>query len=244
MNTPETNKAAVIADASRFQEACRKFLSSKIIYCVSSLMSDVASNLEETSRIFDFDYDEAFDWFRTPPDYAEALDQSGIKVFEYEGDWYYADEKYFDWDVIDEAITEFNDDVLEYEEDDEEPTNPEDCVSRTDFKTIEEALGFLKDTLAVSVSVLLADDEEEAQREACEDNSIDADDYRRDVYEHWIVESYFASRLADRGEVVFDFGGMTIWGRTTTGQSIYMDYVIEQMVRELDADHWIWGDCK
>lgn len=69
-------------------------------------------------------------------------------------------------------------------------------------------------------------------KEACEANDIEP--HEREIYEHWIVSDWLAARLEERGERIdHDFTGLTVWGRTTTGQAISMDYVIRQIVREL-----------
>ena len=61
--------------------------------------------------------------------------------------------------------------------------------------------------------------------------------YAREVFEHWIVSDWLADRLAEKGEKVDkDFAGMTIWARTTTGQAIYADSVIEEITKELNSD--------
>tara|TARA_R100001509_G_scaffold19762_1_gene10172 strand:- start:265 stop:429 length:165 start_codon:yes stop_codon:yes gene_type:complete len=46
-------------------------------------------------------------------------------------------------------------------------------------------------------------------------------------YETWIVTSWLAARLLEQDEVVIDFRGLWMWQRTTTGQAIYMDEVIQ-----------------
>lgn len=69
-------------------------------------------------------------------------------------------------------------------------------------------------------------------REACEQDNLDP--YQHEAYEHWIVTGWMASKLAEKGEMVArDICGLTIWGRTTTGQAIYMDGVIQQIYKEL-----------
>ena len=70
------------------------------------------------------------------------------------------------------------------------------------------------------------------------------DPYVTEIYEHWIVDRYFYQALLAEGQIVFEFGGMLIWGRTTTGQSISLDGVIRRMTRELPDDHWIFWDEK
>ena len=48
-----------------------------------------------------------------------------------------------------------------------------------------------------------------------------------EFYETWIVTSWLAARLLERDEAVIDFRGLWLWQRTTTGQAIYMDEVIQ-----------------
>lgn len=68
----------------------------------------------------------------------------------------------------------------------------------------------------------------------CEEKDIEP--YQWEVFEHWIVSDWLADALIAKGERVDkDFGGMIVWGRTTTGQSISMDSVIRQITAELHA---------
>lgn len=60
--------------------------------------------------------------------------------------------------------------------------------------------------------------------------------YQREVFEHWIVSDWLADKLEAHGEKVDkDFAGLTVWARTTTGQAIYADGVIETICAELNA---------
>lgn len=70
-------------------------------------------------------------------------------------------------------------------------------------------------------------------QELCEENDIEP--YQREVFEHWIVSDWLADRLAEKGEKVDkDFAGLTVWARTTTGQGIASDWVIEQIAADLN----------
>ena len=54
--------------------------------------------------------------------------------------------------------------------------------------------------------------------------------YDRDVFEHWAVSSWLAEKLIEQGEKVdTDFAGLNVWARTTTGQGISCDGVIERI---------------
>lgn len=68
-----------------------------------------------------------------------------------------------------------------------------------------------------------------------EDWQSDLEPYRREVFEHWIVSDWLADRLAEKGEKVDkDFAGLTVWARTTTGQGIAADSVIQAIVDDLN----------
>lgn len=73
-------------------------------------------------------------------------------------------------------------------------------------------------------------DENEAWEAVCSVDGIDADDYRREPYEHWIVDWWLARKLQERGEIVVElYRGVHVWGRCTTGQAILLDGVIRDI---------------
>ncbi len=77
-----------------------------------------------------------------------------------------------------------------------------------------------------------------AWQDACEDLGLESGDglIEREVYEHWIVSEWLADKLIERGEKVDkDFCGVIVWARTTTGQGIASDSVIEKIHTELVA---------
>ena len=64
-------------------------------------------------------------------------------------------------------------------------------------------------------------------QELCDALGIDPYDYTPEIFEHWIVSDWLAHELDERGErVLRDFFGLTVWGRSCTGQSILLDRVI------------------
>ena len=67
---------------------------------------------------------------------------------------------------------------------------------------------------------------------------VDTDDFRDDVYEHWIVSGWLARKLKGKGETVGELCGMAIWGRCTTGQAICLDRVIQNLAIELWQEEW------
>lgn len=58
-----------------------------------------------------------------------------------------------------------------------------------------------------------------------------------EIYEHWAISSWLADKLREQGHsVVDDVSGLTVWGRPTTGQMIYMDGVIQRIARGMLED--------
>ena len=74
----------------------------------------------------------------------------------------------------------------------------------------------------------------ESWQDLCERQDVEP--YWCEVYEHWLVSDWLADKLAEKGEKVDkDFAGLTVWARTTTGQGIASDWVIEQIVADLNS---------
>jgi len=70
-------------------------------------------------------------------------------------------------------------------------------------------------------------------QEACEMDNIEP--YEREVCEHWVVSSWLADKLIEKGEKVDkNFLGLCVWARTTTGGAIASDLVIEQITADLN----------
>lgn len=69
---------------------------------------------------------------------------------------------------------------------------------------------------------------------ACEMDNIEP--YEWEVFEHWAVSTWLAEKLEAAGERVdTDFAGLNVWARTTTGQAISIDAVIERITHEMHA---------
>jgi len=57
-------------------------------------------------------------------------------------------------------------------------------------------------------------------------NKLDLDEYdaHAEVFEWWIISEQLRYRLEQEGEIFLKGGCVDIWGRTTTGQAIMLDY--------------------
>ena len=58
------------------------------------------------------------------------------------------------------------------------------------------------------------------------------DSFADDVLEWWLIDSWLAERLKQQGEVVIEEYGCYWWGRSTSGQAICLDSVIQSICEE------------
>ncbi|MGX5776987.1 hypothetical protein [Methylorubrum zatmanii] len=73
-----------------------------------------------------------------------------------------------------------------------------------------------------------------AWQACCEAEDIEP--HELEVYELWAVSTWLAEKLQVAGERVdTDFAGLNVWARTTSGQAISIDAVIEHITREMHA---------
>lgn len=230
-------KQEIINDEILFQRACGLWVERNIGQCVSSLMYDVGRNLEECSRIFDFDYDEALGWFQR-------------EDYEYVVDSFIDDADLDDLETIADMVGDWSDVIgdiptavaVEDEDGTETWVIPSLGICETDEDDANQgALVFHLDQIRTKVKALITNDSEYA--EIGRHFNLDPD--YDEVYEYWIVtSSWAAADLRAYGQIVFEFGGLTIFGRCTTGQSVLLDGWARRLMRDLPDDHWIWRAVK
>lgn len=64
---------------------------------------------------------------------------------------------------------------------------------------------------------------------------LSVEPHESEILEHWIVSDWFGKQLNAQGErVLTDFFGLTIWGRTCSGQAILLDHVIGSIAEGMD----------
>lgn len=86
------------------------------------------------------------------------------------------------------------------------------------------------------------DDYDEAFENAYDTGDPDAE--YPEVYEWYAVSPLLAERLKARHEIVIVSKDKTLWGRQTTGQSVILDYVIQQIALDqqiLDGQEYSWS---
>lgn len=59
-------------------------------------------------------------------------------------------------------------------------------------------------------------------------------DESSEVLEWWLVTPYMAELLKEKGEVILSDYDCYWWGRTTSGQALYMDGVIQEIAEQME----------
>jgi len=155
------------------------------------------------------------------------------------------------------GIDQFYDDLSEvlYCEDYKSPVewhvNNEMCIDDcTSYLNDQDILYIIEPTLNCLDDLrklVLEDIEEEMSwQDFAEENNIDSE--TNEALEHWIVSDWFANQLLNKDEMVIkDFMGFNIWGRTCSGQSIFMDGVISEITSDMEIlegqeNHKHWAE--
>ena len=76
--------------------------------------------------------------------------------------------------------------------------------------------------------------EELMKHDECLWEELENFDENSEVLEWWLVTPYMAELLKENGEVIFAAYDCYWWGRTTTGQALYMDWVIQEIARQTE----------
>lgn len=226
------SKAAILADESKFQRACDEYIRKNVFYCLSSMFYQIGKDIETSSKLFDEDYDEMLSWF-SQPDYEEAASYFIRESADLEQLEEIAEQNGY-WDDLLEGIG-YNVYVSTCEETDDDPDSLEDWLEAQD-RCHEEKFS---DALREEVLKLLTSPE--SYQQVCEEYSLDVE--YNEIYEHWLVSSDFGEELKTRGYLVFDFQGMTVYGRGCTGQAISLDWVTQDIVKGIVDYAWVW-DCR
>ena len=66
----------------------------------------------------------------------------------------------------------------------------------------------------------------------------------QEVYEHWLCSDWFISKMKEQDEPILETDLETWWGRTCTGQSIYLDYNIQELAYEYSYDERLFKQLK
>jgi len=203
-----------------YQDAVGNMVSREVYYCVSTLISDLYNAAASCSNS-GIDYDELTSVMVRYIDNSEEIEE--------------VEEKISDWENMrDDTVEEleeletFHTDLIDlfFAEHDREATPADLPFSFFMTEYCEYQIAHVEAMTEHAITKLEA---EKDDLEAEQDDSIEA-------YEHWIVSDWLADKLHKRGEMVEEIHGLTVWGRCTTGQSIYLDRVICDIYDDLHGE--------
>lgn len=227
-------------DSYEFQRRVSDFVHREVIYCVGSLIYELRSVAETLD-----DYDTYLELTGGVPDYEEAAREAGWDEIEGEivkrpkfGEDYDID------DLVSYASCEHDCEVRIAERGPAGGVCTIDGVPAWQGYFNDEPVGdfyadkqdcwreIVDNYLHVFRQRYEKDFQDEADdwADACQISRLDPE--YLEVYEHWIVSEYLGRKLTEQGQIVREYMGLTIWGRTCTGQAISMDNVIETIAAE------------
>ena len=217
------------------QEIASDLVQREVVCCASVLISGLAKishqlNYKEFEDAFDIDRDELMSLCERS-DYEEParafiMDDADVDQLEE-----IADEHGY-WSDICEIVPELT--ASEPDEDGDSYWNFLGSTDKVGFADEDEAreaaIEHVMPQLRERVAALV-EEQGGAAEAVCNEYNLEPE--RSEVYEHWIVTNWFANKLAEKGETTGEVAGLTIWGRCTTGQSMSLDYVVQQIAMEL-----------
>lgn len=218
-----------------------KLVNREVMCNMSMIVSDLQKIYHQldhkTQRDLSFEEDDLNTISEKIPKPEDVAFEQGWRVTQYEGEWYWHNYK-------DEVFTKNFPKGWGVEK--KVSDDGVDCwvtiMDEGEFDTEEEAIAaewknYLPD---------VGHDYEEDAWEACvEDERIDVYEHAEPIYEHWAVTNWFADKLREHGESVAELGGLSVWGRGTTGQSISCDGVILRIAESMEickGQKYEWTD--
>lgn len=192
-----------------YQNSVREFAGEHVSYCVSHLVSELFSNMPET-----WDYYQDLLDLSVSYDYEEAASDQGWCIIQVSG--------------VDVMVKSEGDRIAYiYDSSYDDITDIDDLLSDENAEEFEELVAGSFDFEPYDI-----DHVDEIWESVCSEDGISP--YEMEVFEHWIVSGWLADRLEAKGEAICrDLAGLTVWGRCTTGQAIYIDRVICDIYNEL-----------
>ena len=58
----------------------------------------------------------------------------------------------------------------------------------------------------------------------------------QEIFEHWLCSDWFISKMKKQDDPILETNIGTWWGRTCTGQSIYLDYNVQELAYQYSYD--------
>jgi len=66
----------------------------------------------------------------------------------------------------------------------------------------------------------------------------------QEVFEHWLCSEWFINQMKKQDEPILETDLGTWWGRTCTGQAIYLDYNVQELAYQYSNDERLFNKRK
>lgn len=225
--------------SSENQKICGKLVEREILACVSGLVEDLirysydcATGSNNSLTLEDFENMDRYNVEIRKPDgtyvWFEGTDAERQEEIEAITDR--IDELTARQIVLQEKIDEIENDIDNLEFD-----NP----GSAELQTARRRLAAYGKALKAAEQYEYRLDIDRAELEAADPEPVE-------IFEYWLVTPWIAEKLSSYGEPIAD-NYPPIWGRTTTGQAIKLDYVIGCIAADLeilDGQRYAWNAPK
>lgn len=213
------------------QELASRLVQQNVICCVSTLVEGllkVSSELDYKifSDAFDIDIDDLqslcqrSDYETAARDFifndADAADLERV-----------ADDNGYWEDIVEEIVPEVKEVTEETDDDSTTYYTYYGCTGLYDYEdeAREDAIESVMPAIREAVWKITTDYEA-----ICTAHGLDYE--YTEALEYWVVSSWLAKKLAEKGESIAEVCGLTVWGRCTSGQAISIDGIISEIALE------------
>jgi hypothetical protein len=203
-----------------------QIVKNEVLCCVSCMVEELGKLAERATETPDWydDYMElyrSYDYEEAARDYVYGLDDLTEleETVDEVGCWSHAMD-----------CTEYMNERLEFEylhlESDEEFKDFDEWFEELSTDAAKKACSAIHRYILENVS---------DYRKFCYNCDIDASEYPKEIFEYWAVSEWLGRKLEQKGESVVKLLGLTIFGRTTTGQYMTVDSVFREIAKESDV---------
>lgn len=231
-------------DSAANQRICAKLVEREVIYCASMLFAELMKHADDSEYS-----EELYSLCSRPADPEDILTEEGHNIIEDNAGEIYIldDEQLKEFEALKKKHQVPDSELEGYLLDDDQLSTFNALKAEDRDEWLEDNGGELPNEWLDSNGNWLPNVSADDFDSICDDLNLDQLDYNREVFEHWIVTSHFAGQLAEQGESVAELFGLHIWGRTTTGQAILLDYVIGKIADDMkilvgQENHKYWTE--
>ena len=216
-----------------------RLVAREILSCQTSLVSDLVNSAydmpSDLGQAFSSDTIENF-YSYTESQYYVSLDtdySSTIEIVKAVDDTVVA---IVSTEEITVDVTEDNPEGIAYNIALDIPAGAPGNSTKESILTGYEARDFHPEFEVDSLKDLLVEAKVLADYDTLVETKVELEEEPQEIFEYWLVTSWLAKKLRQHGEPILDNDYGIWWGRTSSGQSITMDWVIQEIAKDLTKE--------